>query len=303
MDDDRRHVLEREATAADRLDHGYAVTVHRARGTTVDVAHRFEDGGGRELAYVSMSRARQRSTVHVVADDPDQAVEDLRRDWSTEQRQRWAIDTGTPTTDALAAEQEPAAPAELRWSLRRARLQAERDALVALIPPDPSRELVRAHIRAGQLRDQLHDLEHGAGCYEHTALGAAARAAQDAHRRRVRAERGLTDPRLGWLNKRSWRRELAMAHDALDELQLRWNVVVEPERTQLADALRDVEGAALELRRQADNDRSWMRCHGSVTERIRRIDYELSSEPENLDVMNISKGGDMATERRLVIDR
>ena len=82
MDDGRRHVLDREDTAADRLDHGYAVTVHRAQGATVDVAHRFEDGGGRELAYVSMSRARQRSTVHVVADNLDQAVEDLRRDWS-----------------------------------------------------------------------------------------------------------------------------------------------------------------------------------------------------------------------------
>ena len=83
MDDGRRHVLDRAETALDRLDHGYAVTVHRAQGATVDVAHRFEDGGGRELAYVSMSRARQRSTVHVVADNLDQAVEDLRRDWSS----------------------------------------------------------------------------------------------------------------------------------------------------------------------------------------------------------------------------
>ena len=125
MDDGRRHIFEREETAVDRLDHGYAVTVHRAQGATVDVAHRFEDGGGRELAYVSMSRARQRSTVHVVADNLDQAVEDLRRDWAQERRPRWAIDTGTPTTDPLAAEHETGC--------------AGRAAMVAPPRPPPSR--------------------------------------------------------------------------------------------------------------------------------------------------------------------
>ncbi len=110
IDDGRRHVFDRAETALDRLDHGYAVTVHRAQGATVDIAHRFEDGGGRELAYVSMSRARQRSTVHVVADNLDQAVDDLRRDWAQERRPRWAIDTGTPTTDPLAAERDRAVP-------------------------------------------------------------------------------------------------------------------------------------------------------------------------------------------------
>jgi len=82
MDDGREHRFGPDDVGADRLAHGYATTVHRSQGATVDTAHLFADGGGRELGYVAMSRARQASHVHVVADSADQAVEDLVRDWS-----------------------------------------------------------------------------------------------------------------------------------------------------------------------------------------------------------------------------
>jgi conjugative relaxase-like TrwC/TraI family protein len=107
MDDGRLQQFPRELTARDQMANGYAITVHRSQGATVETAHRLEDGGGRELAYVSMSRARDRSTVYVIADDADQAADDLRRDWSVERRQRWAIDTGTPATDPVDIERDP----------------------------------------------------------------------------------------------------------------------------------------------------------------------------------------------------
>jgi hypothetical protein len=47
-----------EDISAERLSCGYAVTGHRSQGSTVDMAHVFDDGRGRELAYVAMSRAR-----------------------------------------------------------------------------------------------------------------------------------------------------------------------------------------------------------------------------------------------------
>ena len=87
----------------DRLAHGYATTVHRSQGATFDTAHLFADGGGRELGYVAMSRARASAQVHVVADNIGQAVEDLDWDWSRERRQFWAIDTGTPEVPVKAA--------------------------------------------------------------------------------------------------------------------------------------------------------------------------------------------------------
>lgn len=90
-----------------------------------------------------MSRARQGSHVHVVADSTDQAVDDLVRDWSSERRQTWGIDTGRPDTEPggpLTVEADPAAPAALRATLGRGRLKAERDALVATLRAEPPTE-------------------------------------------------------------------------------------------------------------------------------------------------------------------
>jgi ATP-dependent exoDNAse (exonuclease V) alpha subunit len=57
--DDYRHVtLGAGQLGADRLGHAYATTVHRFQGSTVERAHLYADNGGRELAYVAMSRAR-----------------------------------------------------------------------------------------------------------------------------------------------------------------------------------------------------------------------------------------------------
>jgi conjugative relaxase-like TrwC/TraI family protein len=92
LDDGRTTVLPRPLTSSNRLAHGYAVTVHRSQGATVDTAHYLEDGGGRELAYVALSRARQCSTVYTEADDLAQATEDLATAWTNERRQEWVID-------------------------------------------------------------------------------------------------------------------------------------------------------------------------------------------------------------------
>jgi ATP-dependent exoDNAse (exonuclease V) alpha subunit len=74
--------------ATERLRHGYAITAHRSQGSTVDSAHVLDDGGGRELAYVAMSRARTASHVYVIAANPRQAAERLT--WTWDQRRRQA---------------------------------------------------------------------------------------------------------------------------------------------------------------------------------------------------------------------
>src|SRR3712207_9320915 len=94
MDDGRLQRFAGEDLDAAHLAHGYAVTVHRSQGATVSRAHVLEDGGGRELAYVKMSRARERSTVYVVADSIEQATEDLAWSWAHSRRVGWAIDRG-----------------------------------------------------------------------------------------------------------------------------------------------------------------------------------------------------------------
>lgn len=136
--DGRRHRLTGDELALDRLAHGYAVTVHRSQGATHDTAHVLEDGGGRELAYVKMSRARGRTTVYAVADDLDQAAGDLRKEWRSERRQRWAIDTGTPITDVLEVEDSYSIAPTESMALRLARVDHERDVLRSSIPIDES---------------------------------------------------------------------------------------------------------------------------------------------------------------------
>lgn len=105
FDDDRREELAGEDLDAEHLDYAYALTVHRTQAATVDRAHVLADGGGRELAYVAMSRARGTSHVYVVADDVDQAAEDLTAEWRREARQRWLLDT-----DEVPARKAPVGP-------------------------------------------------------------------------------------------------------------------------------------------------------------------------------------------------
>jgi hypothetical protein len=49
--------------------------------------------GGRELAYVALSRARDGSTIHATVDDLEQAIDDLHAAWGSERHQRWISDT------------------------------------------------------------------------------------------------------------------------------------------------------------------------------------------------------------------
>ncbi len=132
FDDGRHETLVDDQLASDRLDHAYAVTVHRMQGATVDRAHVFADSGGRELAYVGMSRARDTTQVYVAADNADQAVEDLIAEWSVDRRQRWTLDVDEPATDDRA--RRPSLARRTDTTLRVARIRSERDAVQAVAP-------------------------------------------------------------------------------------------------------------------------------------------------------------------------
>jgi ATP-dependent exoDNAse (exonuclease V) alpha subunit len=137
FDDGRSQMLAGGELGADRLGHAYAVTVHRMQGATVDCAHVFADGGGRELAYVAMSRARETSRVHVVADDLDQAVEDLSAEWSADRRQHCVLDVDEPAVDGI--DRRPNRARRTDRTLRLVRLRAEREAVRAVAPEADAR--------------------------------------------------------------------------------------------------------------------------------------------------------------------
>jgi len=174
MDDGNAvRVLERHEIGAERLAHAYAVTVHRSQGSTVERAHALEDGGGRELAYVKMSRATQRSTVYVVADSVAQAADDLCREWNVERRLTWAIDAGTPARARSRGRAQAPQRNTVDEALRRGRLLAERHAITAAMPADRG-----SHIRAvardvDRLRRRREDLAVGGGTYADHPIGTA----------------------------------------------------------------------------------------------------------------------------------
>ena len=149
---DGRHVnLSAEDAGADRLGHAYATTVHRSQGATTTRAHLFADGGGRELAYVAMSRAREGTQVWTVADDLAQAREDLAREWSSERRPTWAIDIGLPGAgqlDRTALATLPVGDRVHAIAVVGAQARLSADAMRAALPADPSRSWTQPPTRS-----------------------------------------------------------------------------------------------------------------------------------------------------------
>ena len=143
-DDGRRATLGGVGLDQDHLDYGYALTVHREQGATADRTHYLGEGGGRELAYVAMSRARGPSIIHAVADDLNQAIEDITHDWSLDRNQQWITRTASVGVDP-SIQTLPEDP-----QARRARLVAELEALERHAPPDVTPELTAARGRHGR---------------------------------------------------------------------------------------------------------------------------------------------------------
>ena len=189
-DDGRLVRLAGEEASAERLGYGYATTVHRSQGATVARAHLFADGGGRELAYVAMSRARQSTHIWAVADDLAQAVEDLRRDWTIRRSPTWAIDTGQP----IQTEQ----PEQARLAIG-PRVKSDRWPCPGPKPaspwprsrksgdPDLQEAVETARMDLQQAKAARADLDTGGGVYHQTETG---RAVRDLHSRPSRRRAG-----------------------------------------------------------------------------------------------------------------
>lgn len=247
--------LTRDLTSADRLDHAYALTVHRAQGATVDRTHLLADGGGRELAYVAMSRARETSHVHVVADDLDQALEDLHREWGTERRDRWILDIDQPAEpgDRL----QPHMKRRPAVALRAAQLRAERAAVLATMPPDPTPALTDARIRVRHLEHRLDDLHRGRGPLVSPETTDAMRSLRDwrsAHR--TAEEMLLHGPRRR--ERRAWTERLNSARHQVERWQERLDALTDPieqsvrvEIDQLNRTIDDLDGLQTGRQRQA----------------------------------------------------
>lgn len=275
MDDGRLQLFSAEQAGKDRMNHGYAITVHRSQGATVDTAHRLEDGGGRELAYVSMSRARQRATVWVVADDVDQAREDLERDWPRERRQRWAIDSGTPSTDPAAVERDTRAEPSIRNALHQARLRAERDAVVASIPANVTAELRTTREALAGERKALADLDKGTGRWTGTKIGDVAKVIADTERARQEAVRRSKSPYASRGDVRTAKREVKRGDARLDQARQRFEKVTAPQRARVESTIEALDATVLDLEARVQARSEWLADHPTTVRRLEHLDTQL----------------------------
>ena len=92
------------------LDHGYAATIHKAQGVTVDRVHVLATPGlDRHAAYVALSRHRDSVQLHYGRDDFADGAK-LARVLSRERAKDMASDyerDGTPDSKTESAKKEP----------------------------------------------------------------------------------------------------------------------------------------------------------------------------------------------------
>ena len=301
---DGRHVhLGVEEAGADRLGYGYATTVHRCQGSTTERAHLFADGGGRELAYVAMSRARQSTQVWTGADDLAQAVEDLRRDWSIQRTPAWAIDTGLPDRATLSRERFQALPSDQQArfaALLHAETAVAGEAIVGIFMPDRAATLGQAEAALAQARQARADLEAGCGLWQATEVGRAVRDLAQARQARQQAEQAA-DYGARWRDRHAARKETGVwAQRELDAQQC-WEAHVAPSISRLDEEISRHQASIDQAANRFEYRQTACRAvidHGLEEQRhARKLAERVDAERNHLD------GRPSAAEIRLAVMR
>ena len=251
-----------EYLGADKLDHAYATTAHRSQGSTVDVTYALEDGGGRELAYVAMSRARHESHIHVVAPSVAHAAERLAWGWGQERREAWALDH--QATKSLA-------------ELNHQRVQLARSIL-----PDHSGELADARRLLSLAEQDRRDLRQGTGRWAGTPAGHAAQAASSAALDYRRASEVAQDKSLGPWGRRKARREVRKTAERFNQTREAWKAVGEPYELSLGPHCQRLEADVARLERAQQARDQFLAKDPSALERLAELGRAVKAQ-ENLE--------------------
>jgi conjugative relaxase-like TrwC/TraI family protein len=297
-EDGRRVRLSGEDVSAERLDHAYAMTVHRTQGATTEVSHLFSDGGGRELAYVAMSRAKEASFVYCVSDDTGQAKEDLLREWSTSKRPRWVSDLGSPEQTPAPVQRRELSP-ERDYAIRLARLVAKREVLLSSIPQDDSKRLALLNEKIAEHEQDLRDLDKGHGRWGETEAGKAARGLDRAEWRLKAARHSgrSADRRLDW---RFWSKEIGARAGELQRAEDRKREVSTPHREKIDAGLEALRVRARELEAKIEVRKRWLEEHPDAPRRLSHIEREIGERRWRLEEHLRRTSGNLTPQEMIV---
>jgi conjugative relaxase-like TrwC/TraI family protein len=288
MDDGRAQQFGAELTGADRLAHGYATTVHRAQGATCDAAYTFSDGGGRELAYVAMSRGRELNCTVVVADDLEQAKDDLVRDWSQERRWHWAIDQGTPVRGERRESVSDLA-------LRRAALDLDRKVVAGLVPTDVTQELDEAHTARAVARQDLENLREGRGRFQGTEVGQMAEERRNTGFARARAEQNAKRRDLPRKDRREYAKQATILGENQRAYDTRFQELAASIEPELVQRVEEAEGRFVSLAEHHDRRERWIAERPQLTGHLADIEGEFSRLDGDLSMRQTITGTMEAT--------
>jgi hypothetical protein len=204
-----------------------------------------------------MSRARHASHVYTAAGDLREAAERLSWSWDQERREQWASD-------------------RRRAAGRIEALQAERQRLVATVPPDVSAQLARVRQEQSAIERDLAHLRAGTGRWLNTPVGDAhyqLLATQSAHRQAQRRAEAQ-----GIFGRRRARQDVEASLASVEESKRAMRRASEPharglleQQASLADEL-----SQLEARQQARAE--FIDANPGVTDRIVEIDRAVQIE-------------------------
>ena len=226
-----------EYLGRERMGYGYAITAHRAQGATVDTAHVLADGGGRELAYVAMSRARGASHVYLPTANPAAGIDYLRWEWGSDRRQAWTL--------------QPDLVQQALWEAI-----DQRRALTATLPSDQTGRIEQAHRQLGDARADLDELYHGRGRWEHHPAGAAVQHLDAVRARHAWAVEHARRGDLGFLERRRAAKHLETTKQHLALAEQRWKEHVGPHVQAIGQQVHRYERDVRQLEHtQAERDR------------------------------------------------
>ena len=185
-----------------------------------------------------MSRARESTHAWVVADDLDQAAEDLRREWSSERTPTWAIDSGLPAADKLTPDSFAGLADDQRVrvaAVAHAQTEITANALSRIGPSALVLALSDAQAALQQAQQARADLATGSGVYQHTDAGRAVADLTSAQIALTVAQRTAEDS-LRWRDRRSSAKHVEGLIQREAGAHQSWKTHVAPEAARL-DAL------------------------------------------------------------------